>query len=104
MPSAGDAIPNFKNDESEPQRQYLVYEYEANGIKRLQYSRCRFLNANKYVNHRMVVYHNGCEKYDYLYIDVLHIHRITRRLLRYFGIMCSCIDMIYVIIILLHLV
>lgn len=102
MPSAGDAIPNFENNELEPKRQYLVYEYEANGIRRLQYSRCRFSNANKYVNHKMVVYHNGCEKYDYLYIDVLRIHKIARMLLCCFGLVWGCIDVLYVIIMLLH--
>ena len=102
MPSTGDAIPDFKTNELEPQWQYLVYEYEVDGIRRLQYSRCKFLHANKYVNRRTVVYHDRCAKYDYLHIDVLRIHRMARRLLRYFCVMCCCIDGLYVIIMLLH--
>ncbi len=102
MPSTGDAIPDFKHNELEPKCQYLVYEYEVNGIRRLQYSRCKFLNANRYVNRRMVVYHDRRSKYDYLYIDVLCIHKIARTLLRYFMIMCSFVDGFYIMIMLLH--
>lgn len=102
MPSTGDVIPDFKHNELEPQWQYLVYEYEVNGIRRLQYSRCKFLHANKYVNRRTVVYYDRRAKYDYLYIDVLRIHKVARRLLHYFGMICVCIDVLYIIIMLLH--
>ena len=102
MPSTGDAIPDFKHNELEPEWQYLVYEYEVNGIRRLQYSRCKFLHANKYVNRRTVVYYDRRAKYDYLYIDVLRIHKVARRLLHYFGMICVCIDVLYIIIMLLH--
>lgn len=102
MSSTGDVIPDFKDDESEPQWQYLVYEYEVNGVKHMQYSRCKFLNADKYVNCRTVVYHDKRAKYDYLYIDVLHIHKVAQRLLRYFSAMCVYIDGLYVVIMLLH--
>lgn len=102
MPSPGDAIPDFKHNELEPEWQYLVYKYEVNGIRRLQYSRCKFLNANKYVNRRTVVYYDRRAKYDYLYMDVLRIHKVARRLLQYFGTMCVCIDGLYMIIMLLH--
>lgn len=102
MSSTGDVIPDFKDDESEPQWQYLVYEYEVNGVENLQYSRCKFLNADKYVNCRTVVYHDKRAKYDYLYIDVLRIHKVAQRLLRYFSAMCVYIDGLYVVIMLLH--
>ena len=104
MPSNGDAIPDFKHELEEPERQYLVYEYEYNGIKRLQYSQCRFKNANKYINRQMVLYHDSDDKNDYLYIDVMRMHKLSQIVIRYFGLFCLVFDMIYLIIMLLHLI
>ena len=48
------------------------------------------------------MYHDKRAKYDYLYIDVLRIHKVAQRLLRYFSAMCVYIDGLYVVIMLLH--